>query len=156
MIDIERIAARLFGDIQRQAQRTSRIMRPGVVEEYDPKTHKARVRLNTGQGAPLLSPKAPVIESGAGGQTSRTTLTKGQTVWVFCPNGDLRNAQVFAGTFSDEFKSTSTEADETRFERGGVRVAIRPDEAEMSFGETTVRVKDGKVAIHTTGTAEFT
>lgn len=154
MATLDRIAARLRAEIERANHRTARALRPGTVAEYDPDNHKARIRLNGGQGAAFLSPWCNVLEA-AGAGTSRTTLVAGQTVWLLCPNGDLRGAQVMPGDFSDEFKSSSKEAHETRFERGDVRVAIRPDEAEMSFGDTTVRVTAGHVRVHTTGTADF-
>jgi len=154
MATLDRIAARLRAEIERANHRAARSMRPGVVASYDPDKHMARVRLNGGQGVAFLSPLCQILEA-AGAGTSRTTLVEGQTVWLLCPNGDLRGAQIMPGDFSDEFKSSSNAPHETRFERGNVRVAIRPDEAEMSFGETTVRIKDGHVRVHTTGTADF-
>lgn len=155
MPSLDRITARLQADIARIAHRQARIMRPAIVKKYDAETHRAQVILNGGgEGSEFLSPLCRILEA-AGAGTSRTTLVEGQTVWVFCPNGDLRGAQIMPGDFSEKFKSSSQAAHETRFERGDVRVAIRPDEAELSFGDTTVRVKDGHVRIHTTGTADF-
>lgn len=155
MVGLDRIVARVAGELERHVWRMSRMRRPGVVAEYDAARHMARVRLTTVNGQGGLTPWAEVEEASGGG-TSRTTLTVGQPVWVNCPNGDIRLAKISAGTFSDNFKSSSQATDETRFERGDVRVAIRPDGGELSFGDTTVTVRDGKVQIHTTGTGDFT
>lgn len=155
MTSLDRIAARLAGDIARLDWRMSRMRRPGVVVEYDAEKHKARARLNTPNGKGGLTPWCD-IEEASGAHNSRTTLTVGQSVWVNCPNGDLRQAKISAGIFSDEYKSTSTAAEETRFERGDVSVAIRPDMVEISKGGSHVKIAGDKVSIHTTGTAEFT
>lgn len=156
MPSLDRITARIAADLARMEWRLSRMRRPGVVEQYDPKTHKCRVRLGMKGDAKRGLTGWIDVEEASGAGTSRTTLTVGQPVWVNCPNGDLRLAKASAGTFSDTYRSSSQEGDETRFERGSVRAAIRPDAGELSFGETTFTVKDGKLIGHTTGTAEFT
>lgn len=137
--------------------------RPAVVAEYDPVKHMARARLTTAAGTGGMTPWCHVQEA-AGAQNSRTTLTVGQTVWVDCPNGDLRQAQISLGTFSDTHKSSSQAAEETRLERGQGWVAVRPeqvelrradgivsingDESRMAHGDGVVRIQDGSVYIN--------
>ncbi len=147
MPSVDRVAARLAAEIDRMAWRISRMRRPGVVEQYDPVKHKARARLNTPEGKGGLTPWCDVEEA-SGAQTSRTTLTVGQTVWVNCPNGDIRQAKLSIGTFSDTYKSSSQMPEETRFERDMGRVAIRPEQVEMLHDGGIVRVQDGKVYIN--------
>jgi phage baseplate assembly protein gpV len=167
---LDRIVAQLAGELHRTLSRVSKMRRPGVVSHYDPQKHMARACLNTGDEEPFLTPWSRIDEA-SGSHTSRTTLTVGQTVWVNCPNGDIRGCTISAGAYSDDYKSSSQAAEETRFERDDVRVAIRPDGGELSMGDVQltvskgkaqmkignefVKIEEGKISTFTAGTASF-
>ena len=143
MPKLDRVTARLQGEIARLKWRQDRQMRPGVVKKYDAEKHKAQVKLNSSSGEEFLTPLCDILEA-AGGGTSRTTLTEGQTVWVLCPNGDLRGAQIMPGDFSDKYRSSSKAEKETRLEWEEEHLAVAPGKGTRTSGGATVRVEGGK------------
>lgn len=126
MASLERELARAVAELRRAQWRMSRIMRPAVVDAYDKDTHTARARLNPQSSKGGMSPAKTRIMEAAGTPTSRTTLTKGQTCWLFCPNGDMRQAQIIAGSFSNTFKSPSNAEVEDRRQVEDTFVSLTP------------------------------
>jgi phage baseplate assembly protein gpV len=129
-------------------ERLARVVRPCVIAEYDPATHTARAQVNPPGGTPLLTRKGTrILEVGSGGHTSRTTLTVGQTALLLAPFGDIRNAVIIPGSFSDAFKSPSQHGDETMWARGQSTSAVRDGEIEDISGQGRSMVSASHVAL---------
>lgn len=127
-MNLSRELARLSAELQRERWKLSRIMRPAIVREYDPDTHTTRAQINPEGSKGGMSPKKTKIMESSGKQTSRHTLTEGQTGWLFCPNGDMRQAQFIAGNFSDNFRPSSNAPQEIRHEIEETFASAKPDE----------------------------
>ncbi len=85
--------------------------RHGTVHEFDAKKHRIRVRFGGTDKEPFLSPWIPYSQI-AGTRKTHSVPSKNQTVTIFCPSGDWRQALVMPMTWSKKNPSPSENGDE--------------------------------------------
>lgn len=148
MVSLERDLARAWANIKRLEWRLDRMVRPAVVDKYNADTHTGRVKMSPADAEGGYSAKEVGINEAAGSHVSRTTLTKDQTVWVISPGGDLRQARIMPGAFSDQFKSSSQLAEESRLERGNVFISLTNGAVTVSSGGASVTLQGGVATVN--------
>ena len=128
-------------------RRFAGMMRPGTVEEVDPK--KQIVRLNFGDsddGKPFLSPWVPYAQI-AGALKVHTPPSKGQQFTMLSPSGDWQQAVALPLTWSDQNQSPSDKGDEHVLTFGNVRITLKDNLTEVKVGDVTMKVTGDGVSI---------
>lgn len=125
-----------------QERKFSNLIRPGVVESFDPKTNTAICDVG------FKTHDAPVGNH-AGSAKHWHPLKKGQQITLFCPGGDIANAFVLPGGFHDKNAAPSQSADEDILGQRGdgdqaVRHRLTDDEASLDCAKHQTLARAGK------------
>lgn len=108
----------------------SRVVKEGSVEEIDA-SKGYRVKLGEGtDGQPYLSGWLPFPE----GSKTSVPLKKGQNVVLLSPGGDIRQALMLRGGYSDALPSPNDNMEANVFEDAGVRAVIADSKLTVTIG----------------------
>jgi len=126
----------------------SRMVKEGAVEEIDA-ANGYRVKLGEGtDGQPYLSGWLPFPE----GNKTSIPLKKGQPVVLLSPGGDIRQALMLRGGYSDALPSPNSNMEANVFEDAGVRAEVVDGKLTVTIGGASFEFSGSGLTMSVGGT----
>ena len=137
---------RLRADVDNLKRRLNTMARHGVVQQVNAAEGWVRLNLGEGDDNDLLSPKIPYTQF-AGALKVHTPPSVGQTMTMFAPTGDPRQAVALPMTWSDQNESPSDSASENVLTFGEVRVELTEGGLRIEVGGFAMLISGAGLAM---------
>lgn len=133
-----------ISDIERRVRNRRRT---GTVKEFDASTGKYRVLLSEQNGTEYLSPWIGARTLGAGNTKIDVVYAVGEQVDVISENGDLTDAQLDMGTYSESNARENGSNTPLHIKIGSTVIEASGSGAKITAGGVTMEITGGGVAI---------
>jgi phage baseplate assembly protein V len=155
MTDLVRLIVDMVQRVHALEHRVSSQIRQGTISDVDNTKHRVRVMLDEPGAEPFKSGWMPAAQFAAPGKglKAHTPMTVGQSVTIFAPAGELRQAVAVPFTWSDQAPAPGSDDHpvltfgDWNIDAKGDEITVTTPKLKIISGDTVIAIEDGKITL---------